>query len=636
MKYLFSIFVLAVTAFASSPAPLPPPDKLLASDTLAVFTITDYGKARADLDRWAMVKLWNDPAMRPFRDKFMTKLKDDLVVPLEREFGVKFADYKDLCQGQVTLAITRNGWEGKPEQSPAFVLLVDTREKSPLLKTNLAMLRHKWIDSGKQFKAEKIRDIEFSTFIFSSEDISKTTEKVLPAPKKNPDKTEPEEKKPPKKHEWLVGQSESLLIVGTSAKEIEKILIRQSGGTLPSLSEHGPFAANYASLFRDSTTWGWVDLKALVDLSLKAPRKGEDEATPQGAINPDKVVSALGLGSLQTLAVNLKDSNEGCLLTLAVSSPESTRKGITRIVSYEARDAGPPPFVPADAVKFTRWRIDLPKAWAALEATLVDMNPAYAGLIKLFVDNAGKDKDPEFDLRKNLVANLGDDLIIWEKKPKDTTLAAVDRPPTIYLLSSPRAEQMAGAIKSLTAFLPQPSKFKEREFLGRRVCTVDLPAAAGASGAGKTGPRMGERTLSYAASGSYVVFSTDQALLEEYLRAADARPLRETPGFAQAAEKVGGTGTGLFGFENQAENWRVMFEALKKESASIEDLISGSRLAGKLDTEEDKKFKEWFDFSLLPDFDQVAKYFYYTVFAGTVTTDAMTFKWFSPNPPGLK
>jgi hypothetical protein len=231
--------------------------------------------------------------------------------------------------------------------------------------------------------------------------------------------------------------------------------------------------------------------------------------------------------------------------------------------------------------------MDLSKAFASLESMLVDLNPAYAGIIKLFVDNAGKDKDPNFDLRKSLIANLGDDVIVYEKKPKETSLNATA--PTLYLVSSPRAEQMAAAVKALTAFLPQP-RFKEREFLGRTVYSVNLPAAGGEPGSRER--RISEpRVLSYAASGSYVVFSTDTPMIEEYLRANDIRPLRETTGLAQAAEKVGGMGTGLFGFENQQEAMRVTFEALKKDSASIEELLSGSALGGRLDTEEDKKFK---------------------------------------------
>jgi hypothetical protein len=631
MRHILALSLIALTSTPFA-APIPPPDKLLAADTLAVVTITDYKKARAEWDRWPMVKLWNDTAMKGFREKFQTKLKADLVEPLEREFGIKFADYKDLAQGQITLALTRGVPTDQGVPTLGFFFVVDTKDKSEVLKTNLLALKNKWVESGKAVKNEKIRDIEFTTLIFSGDDISKNVEKVLPSPKKDKE----EEKKPAKKHEWIVGQSDSLLIIATSAKDVEKILIRQSGGTVPSLSEYGPFAANYGTFFRDTTTYGWIDLKSTFEFTSSKPKKADEQTEEETGIDQTKFLTAVGIGGLQSLSLTLKDSNEGCLFTGAVTAPESSRRGLARILSHEAREAGPPPFVPHDVVKFTRWRLDLPKAWASLETMLVDINPAYAGIIKLFVENAGKDKDPNFDLRKSLIANLGDDLIIYEKKPKEATLAAMDKPPTLYLLSSPRAEQAAAAVKSLTAFLPQPSRFKEREFLGRKVFSVSLPATPTEPGAGGAGRRAEERVLSYVASGSYVAFSTDTVLLEEYLRAADARPLREMPGLAAAAEKVGGMSTGLFGFENQQESMRVLFEALKKNAASIDDLLSGSRIAGKLAGDEDKKFKAWFDFSLLPEFDRVSKYFHIAVWSGGVTTDGITFKWFSPMPPGAK
>jgi hypothetical protein len=42
------------------------------------------------------------------------------------------------------------------------------------------------------------------------------------------------------------------------------------------------------------------------------------------------------------------------------------------------------------------------------------------------------------------------------------------------------------------------------------------------------------------------------------------------------------------------------------------------------------------DFSLLPDFDSLAKYFYFTVYGGSANVDGLSFKLFAPVPPGLK
>ena len=130
------------------------------------------------------------------------------------------------------------------------------------------------------------------------------------------------------------------------------------------------------------------------------------------------------------------------------------------------------------------------------------------------IDYAGKDKDPDFDLRKNLIANLGDDFISYQKSPRKQTLADLSSPPSLFLISSPKAEQLAGAIKALSSFLPQQSKLKEREFLGRKVYSMGLPGGGG--GRGRVKPA--DTTLSYAASGGYLALSTDAAMLEEFLR----------------------------------------------------------------------------------------------------------------------
>jgi len=47
-------------------------------------------------------------------------------------------------------------------------------------------------------------------------------------------------------------------------------------------------------------------------------------------------------------------------------------------------------------------------------------------------------------------------------------------------------------------------------------------------------------------------------------------------------------------------------------------------------------FGDWLDFSLLPDYDQVAKYFYFTVYSGETRTDGLKFEFFTPRPPQLR
>ena len=139
-------------------------------------------------------------------------------------------------------------------------------------------------------------------------------------------------------------------------------------------------------------------------------------------------------------------------------------------------------------------------------------------------------------------------------------------------------------------------------------------------------------------SGGYVAISTDDAMLEGYLRSSEhsGKSLRETVGLAEAAQKLGGMGSGLFGYENASETVRVAIEALKNDSGSLERMLTMTPFGPKLKKKEGDGLKDWLDFSLLPSFDRIAKYFYFTVYAGSVNADGLSYKMYSPTPPQLR
>ena len=263
--------------------------------------------------------------------------------------------------------------------------------------------------------------------------------------------------------------------------------------------------------------------------------------------------------------------------------------------------------------QFLRWRMDGPKAWATFEKMLNDLSPQALSAVNLILDTANaraKQTDPGFDLKKTLLANLGDDIISYERAPRGNTPAELQSPPSLFLLGSPNPEQLAVALKRLFVIFPQGDAPAEREFLGRKIFSVPVPPLPFLM-PGPARPAA-PRTLSCAASGGYVAMSTDTALLEEYLRSSEsqAKALREKPGLLEAAQKVGGMGTGLFGYENEADTMRAAFEAAKNDPGASTNGIGPSLFPGLPGmTGPEENLSDWMDFSLLPPFDKVAQYF---------------------------
>jgi hypothetical protein len=603
----------------------PPAQKLLPKDTVMVVAVPDADKALAVLTNSAMGLLWRDAAVKAFKDKFNDKLQTAAAGPLQRQLGINFPDYQGLAQGQLTFAIVPVDQAANPDEHYAAVFLLDAGNHAAQLATNLAALKKKWIDAGKTLKTEKIRDMEFATLIMTSDELS--LQKLLPSLTDTNDTGLALPKAAPEKLELTFGQSGSLLIVSQSSQVIEKILARQAGGLLPGLDEQPAFQSDYAARLQGTPFFAWFNVKAVLGDLVKPQAPAAGPSLLADAVAGEGALAALGFTGLTSASIAYRDTPDGLNLQFFVGAPESSRRGLLKALATEAKESGPPPFVPAEAVKFSRLRLDIPKSWRLLESTLNEVSPKVTQLFNYVLDLAGKAKDEKYDLRSELLDNLGDDIINYERNPVNTTLGDLREAPEIMLIGSPSPYKLALAIKVALGLITPADKITDREFLGRRIFSATLPVS----------PQGGSRSYHFAASGGYVAITSDVEMLEEFLRSNDSdKPgLSRTPGLGEAAQKAGGgMSTGLFAFSNDKESTRVLLETLRKETISAPDLLGLLGLQMRMNkistVEEASHFKEWCDFSLLPPADALTKYFNYSVWVGGFTSDGFTLNCFTP------
>jgi hypothetical protein len=444
----------------------------------------------------------------------------------------------------------------------------------------------------------------------------------------------------------VIGQVESLLILSSSTKAAEKVVASVASGAVPPLAEVASYQADHAALFREAPFYGWMNFKALMDVLTHklAEKKDNPEAPNPFDLKPEKILGAIGVNGLKTIAFNFQQLNDGSMLQLFLRAPEASRQGLLKILAGEPRESRPPPFVPADAVKFQRWRIDGQKTWETLQKMVNDISPQWLNGINFLIDTANtaaREKDPGFDLKKNVIGNLGDDLISYEKAARGNSNSELRSAPSLFLLGSPNPEPLAASLSSVLVYMSQQAGAppEQREFLGRKIYSISLkPLAMPLAGGSR--PAV-PHTLTYAASGGYVAFSSEPGLVEEYLRSSEGQrsALREAPGLTQAAQKVTTPGSSLFGYENQVETTRVMVEGLRKNAGSSPSTSASAAnlLPGTLNVPATvQSFKDLMDFSLLPSFDSIAKYFYFSVYGGSANVDGLSFKLFAPVPPGVK
>lgn len=647
MKQFIRACSILVGAFvARALADSLPAEQLFPSDTIALFCVPDYPRLAAAQQDAPIAKFWKDKAMTRFRSTFTERFNDKYLGPLERELGVKAKDILPLLQGQVALGVTQTRWDDTTRPLPSMTLVVDTREKAGQMKSTLAAVRTRLTESGRTIRTDRIRDIEVVTMQIKvgqsrpTSDVSGDKGRTNNPEANNPaSASQSGNAEHSQTFELSFGNVDSLLLVSTCQQDLEKVIAKLQGASVPTVAEKPGFEPARRVLPRDALAFGWTDMSGLYQLFIKAVAKAAEEqgSGKSGPTQVERVGPAIGLTGLKSMAFTIRRNAEGTFLDLVVCVPQEERKGLFNLFAIEQKDAGPPPWIPADAVQFSRSRIDGQKSWAALESTMNEISPGVLDFLINQLNEAMRIKDPGFDFRQYFVQNLGDDMVSYQKRYRDPTPEALSSPPAINLISSPKPEQLLAGIKAALLLMPAPLnniEFKEREFLGKRIYSV-VPPSVAFLGAESSSTTTGLMHLSTA--NGYLAVASDIAILEEFLRSAESRAksLSELPGWNDALQLVGGSGGGFLGYQNEAETIRALFARLKSSNgkAVLTPSIGSLSLPS---SEAEKALGSLADFSLLPAFEAVSKYFGMFICAGAMTPEGYTLRAVFPTPPQLR
>jgi hypothetical protein len=613
MSYQALLVGIGLSLGVAGTATVPAPDRLLPADTLAMVTLPDWETVATGWRGHPMNRFWNDPAMGPFRKQLIGTLRREVFAPFEVEMGVGFGEVTRLLRGQLTVALVQNGWPNRSGSRPALLILADTGDRAERMGELLEGWRSKLEEAGVPVQEMKIGDRNF----FSAQLTDGSTGGAIGSTGQQAVR-------------MLIGRSESLFVMASEQSLVEQVLARQSGaGTAGSaLGDVSLFRQDYEAGLREAHGYGWLNLQpALSYVGQLARAQEADGEGPMALFQPTKLLAAMGINGLRSLGVAARMMPDGTSLEMLVGLPEAERTGLMKLLVPEAKDASPPAFVPGDVSRFQRMRLDLHQAWRTLEDMVFTVLPTARGIVDMMFFSVGKDIDPNFDLRRELFGNLGDDLIVIERAPAQETLAALSSPPTLILLGSRAPDRVAVALKALAGLLPPPlNQLEERLVEGHRIYNMRMPAAD-----------LGDQTapsLGFVGAEGYLAISMEPDLLLEFARGKPGKEgrLRDVPGLLEASQRVGGVNNGLFGYENDRQTARTMLEALRNDAGLIEQMLGMTPLGAHLDGTEGRRMQDWVDFSLLPSFDRIERHFSFSVYGIATRPEGVSYRMFTPPP----
>lgn len=577
-----------------------PADGLLPEDTLAVITFKDIKALEKAYENAPSSKLMKDPALQPFIKNTTEKFQNHFLKPLQEKTSIDLVKTFGLAEGQLTFALTQGKDFGN--QLPGFVILVDVGSKKNEASQLLDQLRGQLSKNEVTFSEKKIQGSSFVEIGIPEE--------ILPDPLAGKGLSTV----------WF-GQSQSLLIMGTDGAALEKIVISNQGGNPPSLSQNANFKASLSSIDGSADSMGWFNFDPIIGFA-----KGmiESVPAPKEGPNPMAVFNALGINGLKAMSFYTRRESNGELNQFTLHVPKEQRQGIFAMLGGAAKPSGPLPFLPDEVASFSRSRLSLKDVFGGVEKMLAQISPEMSGLMTFMMAGIGKDQDKSYDFKRDFIGNLGDDIATIVLSAEGNDLEKIAQPPQMFLIGSSASDKLLYSAKILSGLVPN-LEVQTNDFLGKKILSAELPTPDGSE--------MGIFITSHE---GYLVVTQKRSMLEKFLRGnlgTGARKITGSSQFRRAVDKVGGTSTGLFGFDDPAKSLAPLITAVKNEPDLFQEIADN--ISGSISLTEEGAEESWIDFSLIPDASVITKYLEVTVYAGHLDNDGFKIKLYSPDPSGL-
>lgn len=586
------------------------PETLVPEDAFAVFTIPHFPDAKEAFWRDPFVRLFQDSAMENFAKQIQSAWETFVIRGMEEQWDFRLDEYAALLNGQVTLALFMDANPEKFRPDFDVLLALDGGAKSAQLKTRLKDLRQRFSDAGWALRPMTFPKGTFHQLRWNDEANGQGASALL--------------------HKVVFGRTGSLFLASTKASLIERALANaDKGAEAASLSSQPAFRQIHSRRLRQSFAYGWLHFAKLHKIIEGQVWNLDRQFAENPTIPPpSKILQSLGLSGLRSLSLHLRQLEGGSMMEFAMAIPKEDRQGLFEWIDLAEKDCSPPPQVPADVASFSRVRLNIGRLWENLEESVAELSPILGGMMNAMLRES--EQGLGFNIRKDVFGNLGDDLIVIGFPPRSSRFEDLISAPTLTLLGSPNPKTLAQTLVKATGLIPsEENSLTKKEFQGKTIYSFTMPGLPFME-IGQTGAEVG---LHMAVDENYLLFSMDEQTLKNYLRSPSEthRPLRKMPGLKQAIAALGPEKLTSFRYDNPAKVFGMFWELARKNpnflaegiEASADFNIRKSPFGAEL-------------LSALPPFEQVAKYFHFSVSGGNSDAHSINYRLFMPTPPQLR
>lgn len=508
-----------------------PPEQVLPESTVLLLKVNDVNTLREAFRKSQYGQLWNDPALKDFREDLASKMKDASIT-LKEKVGVTLEELLELPQGGLAVAAIP---QDDPKLPIALAIIADAGKNAEKMTEVMNRSTKQAEEAGSKVSTETVQGITLHVI------------QPPPAPEKKEDDGKPEPPRPP----LVWGNSGGLFYLGSNPGVVKDMVTNAGGRSTGALANVDSFIKTEAKLgSKDSQIFWFLDIGKVIKLATKASARGGEAQAQQ----VEFLINELGVNGLKsvggTLALNIGNYNS---LTKTFFLAPTPMQGLLKLFSLPPVKLTPEPWVPATVASYQSLSWDLDNAFNAINDLVNKFQPGMLNVLEQQL--AGPEGGQPLSFQKDIFGPLGDRITVISdfKKPikEDSQRALMG----IALEDAKAFQNTLNRVIELAGSTPA-----KREFQGTTIYDFDVSTnIPNAPGAGNIQPFKGPISLAIAKDTLFL--TTDTTLLEQILRPGVV-PLAEGANYQTVAKEIPPKVSGMT-FVKPDEQARLSYDMLK-------------------------------------------------------------------------
>jgi hypothetical protein len=637
-KIKMVVFGICASIFCSSvfvqAATLPEAAKLVPPETVLLVNINDFEQVREQFRNTNVYKLYKDPSMTAIARNIEEKVREKMRQSDEAISEVVF-DAKMLLQGRVTMALVFDE-QMKLSQEPSLLVMAQWGTSVPKIKEALDKTVSKAVEQGWHRKSEDYRGVTIVTATkeMDSYEVPDYGNFVPNSTGEPPMKTV--QPPPEEVHHCFV---DDCLIVANKIDLIKFAVAHIKGATSATLATNRNYETTLKALGPHHDIDLYVNMKQIMETLVANDPTGRIKMFIP-SLGLDNVASLGFAGAVSRLS-GTSFSGKGLLKI------DGEKKGIFKILEFESSSVKVPRFLPESSYGIASINLNIKKAFENLVNVLSGISPQIASIMYMPLLPQGPNGEQGVLLKNDVINHLGSEIVIANSISKPVKLGT--KPEPYFAIASTNSQALERSLSLLHgAILAQGKPDMKRELLGQTIYFVEI------AGFGPFFPQPGNRPMQAPATGTavspriaftvtdnYVIIGTESSV-EQAIRSlnskdVDVKSVASTKWFGQAKSSIPST-VGWASMEDMAVSGELAWQGIKlnaKENDNDQSISAGVGVNSSIGLHAVTGIGGGLiDFSLLPEFDAVRKYFGVSTAYGVSRPDGIFFEVKYLNPSG--